>query len=86
MSTVIYLNGRKATVEAAVWSVEGDGAAARAWERLLNDMTPPAGVSPTVGRPDVWLARRAVAWLDSVGEMAAMMGISAEQSQPEMVY
>jgi hypothetical protein len=86
VSADIYLNGRRATVEHGVWSVEGDDAAARAWTRLLGDMTPPAGVSPTVGRPDVWLARRAVDWLGRAGQRAALVYVSAEQYEPGRVY
>lgn len=85
MTAVISLNGRRATIEGGVWSVEGRGAAS-AWAALLNHMTPPNGVSPTVGRPDVWLARRAVDYLNRVGERAALVHISAEQHEPGRVY
>ncbi len=86
MSAVVDLNGRAATVSGGVWSVAGSGAAARAWATLLNDLTPPTGVSPTVGRPDVWLARRAVGWLTRAGEQASLVEISDEQTELGRVY
>jgi hypothetical protein len=86
MSAVIYVGNRRATVSDGVWSMDGDDAAAVAWTRLLNDMTPQSGVSPTVGRPDVWLARRAVAWLTRAGERSALAEMSAEPYVPGRVY
>lgn len=86
MSAVISLNDRRATIENGVWSVEGRSAAATAWATLLNDMTPQTGVSPTVGRADVWLARRAVKWLAARGERAVLVGFSLEILQPGRVY
>lgn len=85
MTAVIDLNGRQATIENGVWAVEG-GRVGRAWAALLNDMTPETGVSPTVGRPDVWLAQRAVKWLAARGQRAAIVHVSVEAFGPGRVY
>lgn len=86
MSAAISLNGRRATVSSGAWSVEGGDAAARAWAALLNDMTPPQGVSPTVGYGERWLAARAVKWLAARGVRATVTGFTLETYRAEVVY